>query len=298
MHTLIRAAFALLVTSVSWASQAEPLTKEAGPAMWVVSDADTRIYLFGTVHLLPKGVTWETEAFRKAMAESAVTAIEVDTESDYARGTLADLVREHGLNPSWQTLRGILGSERYAKLSDVAKTYGITLAKMERYRPWFVMLMLDVEVMKANGFSRDLGVERTVLKRAFSERDRVLTMESQEAQVKALATLDSREALDGFDVSMADLADFKGKMEPLLTAWRTGDVGTLDKLSCAELRRAAPGAYRALIINRNANWVDRLNGWLKGKGTYFVAVGAAHLAGPDSVINMLDKRGFKATRVQ
>lgn len=298
MHTLIRAAFALLVTSVSWVSHAEPLTKEAGPAMWVVSDADTRIYLFGTVHLLPKGVTWETEAFRKAMAESAVTAIEVDTESDYARGTLADLVREHGLNPSWQTLRGILGSERYAKLSDVAKTYGITLAKMERYRPWFVMLMLDVEVMKANGFNRDLGVERTVLTRAFSERDRVLTMESQEAQVKALATLDSREALDGFDVSMADLADFKGKMGPLLTAWRTGDVETLDKVSCAELRRAAPGAYRALIINRNANWVDRLTGWLKGKGTYFVAVGAAHLVGPDSVINMLDKRGFKATRVQ
>jgi hypothetical protein len=299
MMVLLRNRLALVAALLlALPANAEPPVKETGPAMWVVSDADTRIYLFGTVHLLPKGVTWETEAYRKAMAETTVTAVEVDTESSYARGSFSDLMREHGLNPSWQTLRGALGGERYAKLTDVAKRYGVTLAKMERYRPWFVMMMIDIEVMKANGFSRDLGVERNVIKRALSERDRVLTMETPEAQVKALATLDSQEALEGFDVSLADLANFNGKMEPLLTAWRTGDVETLDKLSCADLRRTAPAAYRALIINRNVNWVDRLSGWLKGKGTYFVAVGAAHLAGPDSVLAMLEKRGFKAIRVQ
>lgn len=299
MMVLLRNRLALVAALLlALPAHAEQPVKETGPAMWVVSDADTRIYLFGTVHLLPKGVTWETEAYRNAMAATTVTAIEVDTESSYARGSFSDLLREHGLNPSWQTLRGALGGERYSKLTDVAKRYGVTLAKMERYRPWFVMMMIDIEVMKANGFSRDLGVERNVIKRALSEGDRVLTMETPEAQVKALATLDSQEALEGFDVSLADLANFKGKMEPLLTAWRTGDVETLDKLSCADLRRTAPAAYRALIINRNANWVDRLSGWLKGKGTYFVAVGAAHLAGPDSVLAMLEKRGFKATRVQ
>jgi hypothetical protein len=299
MFVLFRNCLALVTALLLVVSaHAEAPVKEKGPAMWVVSHGDTRIYLFGTVHLLPKGVTWETEAFRKAMADTAVTAVEVDTESNYARGSFGDLVREHGLNPSWQTLRGALGAERYSKLTDVAKRYGVTLSKLERYRPWFVMLMLDIEVMKANGFSRELGVERNVIKRALAERDRVLTMETPEAQVKALATLDSQEALDGFDVSLTDLSDFKGKMEPLLAAWLSGDVETLDRLSCADLRRMAPAAYRALITNRNANWVDRLSGWLKGKGTYFVAVGAAHLAGPDSVIKMLEKRGFKAVRVQ
>jgi len=299
MLVLLRNCLALVAALLlAVPAHAEAPVKENGPAMWVVSNGDSRIYLFGTVHLLPKGVAWETEAYRKAMADTAVTAIEVDTESSYARGSFGDLVREHGLNPSWQTLRGALGGERYTKLTDVAKRYGVTLAKMERYRPWFVMMMIDIEVMKANGFNRDLGVERNVLKRALSERDRILTMETPEAQIKALATLDSQEALDGFDVSMADLADFKGKMEPLLAAWLKGDIETLDRLSSADLRRTAPAAYRALIINRNANWVDRLSGWLKGKGTYFVAVGAAHLAGPDSVLKMLEKRGFKATRIQ
>jgi uncharacterized protein YbaP (TraB family) len=298
MNTLTRTGFALLFALLVLPCQAEPATKQAGPAMWVVSDADTRIYLFGTFHLLPKGVAWETEAFRKAMADTAISAIEVDTESDYARRAFGLSLREHGMNPSWQSLRGVLGAERYGKLAEVVKRYNLSLDKAQSYRPWFVMLLLEIEVMTANGFSREFGVERNVLKRAFAERDRVLTMETPEAQVKALATLDTQEALEGFDVTMSDLLGFKSKVEPMLTAWRTGDTNTLDRLASADMRRIAPGAYRALIVNRNANWVDRLTGWLKGKGTYFVAVGAAHLAGPDSVINMLEKRGFKATRVQ
>jgi hypothetical protein len=299
MYALLRNCVALAISALIAAPvYAEAPAKEVGPAMWVISDADTKIYLFGTFHLLPKGVTWETEAYRKAMAETAVSAIEVDTESTYARSTVNTLLLERGLSPSWQTLRGVLGAERYAKLAGVAKQYGLTLAKVERYRPWLVMFMIEIEVMQANGFRRDLGVERNVLKRALAEGDKILTMETPEAQVKALATLDSQEALDGFDVAMADLADFRKVIDPMLTAWRTGDVKTIDQSFGAEMRKSAPAAYRALIVNRNANWVDRLSGWMKGKGTYFVAVGAAHLAGPDSVVAMLEKRGFKATRVQ
>jgi uncharacterized protein len=299
MFALLRHCLALAVAAMIAApAYAEAPAKEVGPAMWVVSDADTKIYLFGTFHLLPKGVAWETEAYRKAMAETSVSAIEVDTESAHARSAVGSLLREHGLSPSWQTLRGVLGAERYAKLTKVANQYGLTLEKVQRYRPWLVMFMIEIEVMEANGFRRDLGVERNVLKRAFAEGDKILTMETPEAQVKALATLDSQEALDGFDVAMADLADFKNVIDPMLTAWRTGDVNTIDRSFGAEMRKSAPAAYRALIVNRNANWVERLGGWMKGKGTYFVAVGAAHLAGPDSVVAMLEKRGFKATRVQ
>lgn len=297
MSALFRTIALAAALAAGPATAAAPV-KETGPAMWVVSDADTKIYLFGTFHLLPKGVAWETEAYRKAMADTAVSAIEVDSESAYARSTISDLLRERGLSPSWQTLRGVLGAQRYAKLAEVAKQYGLTLEKVERYRPWLVMMMVELEVMQANGFKREFGVERNVLTRALAEGDKILTMETPEAQVKALATLDSHEALDGLDVSLADLANFKNKVEPLLTAWRTGDVETLDRLACASMRNTAPAAYRALIVNRNANWVDRLGGWMNGNGTYFVAVGAAHLAGPDSVLKMLEKRGFRAARVQ
>lgn len=299
MNVCVRFALALFAAAVfSAPAQSAPPAKETGPAMWVISDADTRIYLFGTFHVLPKDVAWQTEAFRKAMAEASITAIETDTESSYARASIGAMLLEHGVNPSWQTLRGALGAERYAKLAGVAKSYGIEMKKLQRFRPWLVMMMLSEKVMTASGFSRAEGVEHAVIAQALAQHDKVLTMETPEAQIKALASLDGPEALDGFDVTIAELADLKTTVQPLLAAWRTGDVAAIDKLGSEDMRRTAPGAYRALLVNRNAHWIDRLDGWMKGKGTYFVAVGAAHLAGPDSVLAMLEKRGIKVTRVQ
>ncbi len=298
MTRRFRFALALVAAACGAPVFAAPVTKETGPAMWVISDADTRIYLFGTFHILPKDVHWQTEAFKKAMSEATVTAIETDTESAYARASVGAMLLEHGVNPSWQTLRGVLGAERYAKLGEIAKRYGVEMKKLQSYRPWLVMMMLSDKVMQANGFSRDYGVEHHVISQALAQHDKILTMETPEAQIKALASLDAPEALESFDVSIADLADPKKSVEPLLTAWRTGDVAEIDRLGGVDMRRDAPAAYRALLVNRNANWIVRLSGWMKGKGTYFVAVGAAHLAGPDSVLVMLEKRGIKATRVQ
>lgn len=298
MTNRIRFAVALFATLSAAPALAAPAAKETGPAMWIISDADTKIYLFGTFHILPKDVKWQTEAVKNAITEATVVAVETDTESAYAKASIGAMLLEHGVNPSWQTLRGVLGGERYTKLDAIAKRYGVEMTKLQSYRPWLVMMMLSDKVMQANGFSRDFGVERIVLAEALEQKDKILTMETPEAQIKALAAMDTPAALDSFDVTIAELGDLKTKVEPLLTAWRTGDVEGIDRLSGVEMRRDAPAAYRALLVNRNANWIERLQGWMKGKGTYFVAVGAAHLAGPDSVLVMLEKRGVKATRVQ
>jgi hypothetical protein len=172
------------------------------------------------------------------------------------------------------------------------------MATMARFRPWLATLTLSAHVAQAAGFEGALGVERVIIPIAREQKDKILTMETPEAQVKALATLDGPEVLDNFDLTIADLTDFSGKITPQLTAWRTGDVAALDRLSAAPMRAMAPAAYRAILVNRNANWVPRIETWLKGKGNYFVAVGAAHLAGPDSVLAMLEKKGIKARRVQ
>jgi uncharacterized protein YbaP (TraB family) len=232
------------------------------------------------------------------MAASTITAIETDTESAYARSSIAGAALEYGLNPSWQTLRGVLGAERYAKLSTIAKTHGIEMKRLQKLRPWLALSTISGAIMTANGYARESGVERVVIKAALAEHDKVLTLETPEAQIKALATLDGPEMLDEFDVTIAGLGDFKTKIDPLLAAWRTGDLVTFDRLSTDEMRRLAPAAYRAIVYNRNWNWTQRLQTWMKGKGNYFVAVGAAHFTGPDSVIAMLEKRGLKAQRVQ
>jgi hypothetical protein len=296
--TYLRALVFAAAVAVAAPAFADPVAAPKVPAMWRITDADSKIYLFGTFHALPKGVEWKTPAFDAAMAECTITAVETDTESNYARSTMAGMLMERGLNPSWQTLRGVLGGERYAKLATVAKKHGVAMEPLSRFRPWFATLTLSVHVAEAAGFDGKLGVERIILPIARDQKDKILMMETPEAQVKALATLDGPEVLDNFDLVIGDLADFNGKIQPQLTAWRTGDIDALDRLGPAEMRKFAPAAYRAMLVNRNANWVPRIEKWLSGKGNYFIAVGAAHLAGPDSVIAMLAKKGIKAERVQ
>ena len=291
--------FAVVAAAVgALPAAAAPEAPPKAPAMWLIQDADSKIYLFGTFHALPKGAEWKTAKLDAAMAECATLAVETDTESAFARSTMASMLLEHGLNPSWQTLRGALGGERYAKLAEVAKKYNVPMEKMSRFRPWFAMLTLSAFVAQEAGLDGKLGVERVLMKLAREQKDKILMMETPEAQIKALAALDGPEVLDNFDVAIGELTDFKGTLQPQLEAWQSGDFEKLDSLGSAPMRKSAPAAYRALLVNRNASWVPRIQKWLDGKGNYFVAVGAAHLAGPDSVVAMLAKKGIKAQRVQ
>jgi hypothetical protein len=283
------------------AAQTAPVAataKPAAPAMWRLTGGKSRIYLFGTMHVLPKGTVWQTTAMTAAMAETKVTVVEADVDSRYARETAASLAYEFGVNPSWQTLSGVLGAERFERLARVAKRYGVSPASLERMRPWLAALQVSYAAMNAVGFEGDLGVERTVLTAAKRDNDKVQALETVEAQIKALAKLDGNDMLANVDRTISEIDDVGGKMQPMLQAWRTGDTAALERLAMADLRNGSPALYRALLVDRNAAWTERIARWHAGEGTYFIAVGAAHLIGSDSVIAMLAKKGIKAERLQ
>lgn len=302
---LVLAALLVLIPLPSRAAPPAPqvapaaaTAKPGAPAMWRLTGGKSRVYLFGTMHLLPKGTVWQTPAMATAMAETKVTVVEADVDSRYARETAASLAFEFGVNPSWQTLSGVLGVERFERLVRVAKRYGVSPASLERMRPWLAALQVSYAAMNAVGFERDLGVERTVLTAAKGDNDKVQALETVEAQIKALAKLDGNDMLANVDRTISEIDDVGGTMQPMLQAWRTGDTASLERLVMADMRKDAPALYRALLVDRNAAWTERIARWHAGEGTYFIAVGAAHLIGSDSVIAMLAKKGIKAERVQ
>jgi uncharacterized protein YbaP (TraB family) len=97
---------------------------------------------------------------------------------------------------------------------------------------------------------------------------------------------------------LAELDKQTAQTNELVDAWEHGDVEKIGKIDNDELALKYPDEYKRIVVNRNANWVATLEGLLKdpATGTVFVAVGAAHLAGPDSVIKMLEKDGWKVER--
>lgn len=271
---------------------------EAKPAIWRVSDADSRIYLFGTMHLLPAGTKWQTPGFTEAMKDAEVTVTEADAESPGAQATIMALVQQHGMNPPGQTLSGVLGEERFKRFAELAKGLGIPAEPLQPMRPWLAMLTVSVAVIQKAGFDPASGVDKAVTVQAKAEGDKILHLETAEAQIKALMSLEGPDMLSNFDLTVEQSADFTKQIERMLVAWRTGDMKALDQVMFDEMRARAPKVFEKLLIERNRNWVPQIVKWLADRQDYFVAVGAGHLTGKGSVIEMLEQKGLKVERIQ
>jgi hypothetical protein len=299
---LYAAAFFLLAacgpkTAESAAAPAEAKRGE-GPAIWRVSDEDSTIYLFGTFHILPSSATWTTAAFDAAMKETPATMTEVDTKSAEAQAKMAALVQQLGLNPPGVTLSKTLGEARAKRFAAIVGEYGARMEELEPLKPWLAMISLSVLIMQKEGFNADSGAETTILARAASEGDAVSHLESAEYQIRALASLDEDEILADFDSSLDQLAEFDQFAGRVLSAWRTGDVVALEKETLAPMRDTAPGAFKTLITDRNRNWAREIERIMAGDDDVFIAVGAGHLVGEDSVVDLLEDKGLAVRRVQ
>lgn len=270
----------------------------AAPAMWRIKDANSEIVLFGTFHILPPSTQWKTPAFDDAMARTETTITEADVSSPEAQAALARLVQQYGLNPPGVTLTSLLGAERARRFGSATEKFGLPMAALESYRPWLAMLTLSVTAMQKSGFDPDSGVEKSVLAIAAREKDQLQYLEDPEDQIIALTKLDGPEMLASIDDTLDQLTDFDAYMNGVLEAWRTGDLATIDKTMLRDMRAESPLAFEALFVERNTAWTNRIDQLMKGEGNYFIAVGAGHLVGEESVIDLLARKGYAAERLQ
>jgi len=296
MNKLLRARImqaAAVVAAMAFA----PAAAE-GPAMWRVSDADSDIYLFGTFHILPPTIAWTTPTLDEAMAKTPITMTEADTDSPESKQKVAALVQELGLNPPGLTLSSQLGPERSKQFAAVCERYGIPMAALEPMRPWLALLSLSVGAMQAEGFSPDAGAEQSILSKAAAQNDRIAHLETAEFQIRALAGLSTQEWLADFERNMAQIADLEGFTKRTVEAWRKGEVRIIEEEMLTPMRKSAPGAYKALIVDRNVDWTLQIEEIMKGSDDYFIAAGTGHFIGADGVVEMLQRKGYKVERVQ
>jgi uncharacterized protein YbaP (TraB family) len=270
----------------------------SGPAMWRLTDADSEIYLFGTFHLLPASLNWTTPALDAAMEKTLFTMTEADTDSPAAQQKLASLVRELGLNAPGVTLSSQLGPERAKQFGLISERYGIPMAALEPMKPWLALISLSVGIMQSQGFSADAGAEEIIQKKAATQKDKLAYLETAEFQLRALAGLTNEEWLADFERGLAQMADFEGFSNRTLEAWRTGDLDSIEEEMIGPMKTAAPSAYKALIVDRNADWVGQIEKIMAGSDDYFIAVGAGHFMGEDGVVEMLKRKGYAVERVQ
>ncbi len=296
-HTLLSAitAIALLTGCQAASAPSAPKPQPAKPAMWKMADADTTVYLFGTVHLLPKDLQWRTPLMNTAIAQSSDLVLEVANIDDQA--AIGAAFQKLAITPNLPPIEKRVPPQKVAGLQKLVKEAGLPPALLNNLETWAVGLTLASASLGKLNVDPESGADRQLSAVFKAARKPILGFETGEEQLGFFDKLpESEQRL--FLVGMVDeQTDAKAEFAKMIAAWKRGDEKEI-ALSFDDEAKMSAALTEALLYKRNANWTNWLTTRMQQPGTIMVAVGAGHLAGNGSVVSLLKKRGFKVTRVQ
>src|SRR3954462_6958770 len=266
---------------------------DANPALWVVRDADTTIYLFGTFHLLD-GRPWFNDEISTAFDASQELVMEAILPDNPA--PLQPLILHYAVDPS-RTLSSRLTPAQNAALAHALNGVHIPPAAFDRFEPWFVSMTLTVLGAQQLGISGEAGPETILTDAAHARHMPIAELEGMETQLRMLDAMPEPMQLELLDQTLKENDEIAAKLAPMLAAWSAGDVERLAALSNEDETEQDRALHRLLFTTRNANWAHWVEERMARPGIVFVAVGAGHLAGADSVQAVLAAHGLRVERV-
>nr|WP_314529490.1 TraB/GumN family protein [uncultured Brevundimonas sp.] len=265
-----------------------------GPALWVVKDADSTLYLFGSVHVLRPTTGWASPRVQAAFDSASDIWFEISNPDDQA--ALMPLIQQRGLSLD-TSLSSRLTPDENVRLDEAAKAMGASAAQLQPMRPWLAALSLSVAPLVKAGYDPKSGVELVLKARAEAAGKPIHGFETLDKQIGILADLPDDVQMAFLRETLKDYENATIKLDEMVSAWARGDVDALDRVMVEEMKDASPALYQALLVNRNTDWADQIQTLLQGSGTAFIAVGAGHLAGDDSVQAILARRGVTVEAV-
>jgi uncharacterized protein YbaP (TraB family) len=289
------AALALLAFAVPAAARRAPMPEPAAravradPALWVVRDKDTTIYLFGTIHILKPGLSWFDSAVKKAFDSSDTLVLELVQPP---AAEMQALVMAKGVATD-----GKLPEKERPGLAAGLAALGAPATALDPLKPWLAATALTVQSLQKLGYDPGSGPEHVLTAAAAREHKPVIGLETAAEQLGFFDSLSQPAQITFLSNTIDELPKLKGSIEDMVGNWSKGDPVALAKLLNDDLDDS-PEVTKVLLTDRNARWADWIDARMKQPGTVFIAVGAGHLAGDQSVIAQLARHHLKVTRVQ
>ena len=283
--------------AASAATIAAPAPLAAKPALWRISDQDTTVYLFGTVHVLPPELSWRTKLVEDALNASKAVYFETDVNPNQIK--LMEVVRRLGMYPTTDKLSEHLKPNQREAVANASSKLSVPMIALDTMKPWLAAMTLSEQMVSNAGYDPNSGVERTLLPMATGAGKEIRKLETVEEQLLVFADLPEKVQIDYLVAGIEEIDKEPTLLSDLVSAWSKGDVEKLGKIMIEDDLEDTPEVYQALLVKRNKNWTVKLDALVKGEpGVFFVAVGAGHLAGKDSVLGMLAAKGYTVERVE
>jgi uncharacterized protein YbaP (TraB family) len=279
---------AVLVVIGAWCS----VLAAQAPArhfLWkVTSPSGGEAYLLGSLHVLTKSYYPLSPTIEQAFTWSRTLVEEVDLDEMNNPATMMGLMAKATL-PQGQTLDQVVSAETFAVVRARAEANGVPMLLLQRMKPWMAAVALTASELSKAGFDSALGIDRHFYDRAKAAAMPRRALETVAYQFDRMDGLAGSMQEESLKAMLADIDAQAGNVEMLTAAWQKGDTATMERL-LHEGFSASPVIAERLLFERNRNWVAPVETCLSDGARCFVVVGAAHLVGPQSLVQLLRDR--------
>ena len=269
----------------------------ATPILWKMTDENSTIWFLGTYHILPPELDWRSPPVKRAIADAESVFLEADVDSPEGQGLMLRAMLIEGFNKRGVSLFDMLDRDRAKKLREIAKSLSVSEKAIDAMRPWNAFITITAQFIINQGFDPASGVDANLAIEIKASGRPLQYFETAAEQIGFFANLSKETEIALLNTTIDDWDNASDDFETLFHAWRLGDEEKMDQLINESLRDSSPEVHDVLLVNRNKNWVQKLEQLMEVSGTILVAVGAGHLVGDQSVIAMLRAKGYSLERV-
>ncbi len=268
-----------------------PLGAAATPSfVWKATRGGSVVYIAGSIHMLSPDAYPLHPAFDRAFTESDLLVEEVDlAEMLGPEVQMNTLMR--GMLPAGTTLDKVLAPATLALLNKAATDVGAPMEALQRLKPWMIALTLEGLELRKLGFDPELGLDMRFYNLARKGGKKVQGLETVDYQISRFDDMTFEQQDRLLAEALKEMHTEKASVTKLTDAWKTGDAAGVERIVLADLK-ADPFLYQRLLVERNKNWLPKIEALFARKTPALVLVGAAHLVGPDGLVAMLKAKGY------
>ncbi len=267
-----------------------------GPALWKVTDNDSTLYLFGTVHLMQPDINWQKRDMQAAFDDIGTIFFETPDDEKSALQTRI-LQRQYGVYTNGERLSDHLDSINLNRLTAAAYNSEIPLARLENFKPWLAADILTVAGADIAGLRYENSADAQMRIKAVQANKSIRALDTVETYFEAVAKQPRWVRMQAFEQTIKNFNTLVEDTKTVNAAWLIGNTERLENDLLIPAKESSPELYAALFTQRNIKWVKILDTFMDGDTNAMAVVGIGHLLGDGGLPTRFEDLGFTVERV-
>lgn len=246
------------------------------------------VYLLGSIHIGDTTIYPLNQKIDVAFEEADLLAVEINIE-DINETEASQTMMQQGLYQDGTALSTVVEEEVFNDAVGYLSDVGLNEEMINQFQPWFVTMMLSEVALEKSKLTSENGVDKHFITRANEKKLPIISLESVESQIASISSAPVEEQIESLEITLDSMDIYEEELTQLIRVWRSGSIDVI-----AQLRDLSEGSEQLAMDERDVLMTDKIEGFLnEDEGeTYFVVVGALHLAGENSIIDLLETRGY------